>query len=75
LVDRVEELKRAGHAVISLSVGEPAFVTPERIRVYANQALDEGYAFYPDSVGIIDLRETIAEKLRRDNRIEADPRK
>jgi len=42
LLDRVKELKRAGHEVISLSAGEPDFVTPEHIRTYAKRALDEG---------------------------------
>lgn len=75
LLDRVKELNRAGHEVISLSAGEPDFVTPEHIRMYAKRALDEGYTFYPDSAGLMELREAIAQKLRRDNRIEADPKK
>lgn len=75
LLDRVKELKRAGHEVISLSAGEPDFVTPEHIRTYAKRALDDGYTFYPDSAGLLELREAIAEKLRRDNEIEADPKK
>lgn len=74
-MDKVKELKRAGQDVISLSVGEPDFVTPEHVRAYAKQALDEGYTFYPDSAGLFELREAIAEKLQRDNSITADPRK
>jgi aminotransferase len=74
-LDKVKELKRAGQDVISLSVGEPDFVTPEHVRAYAKQALDEGYTFYPDSAGLFELREAIAEKLQRDNSITADPRK
>jgi aspartate/methionine/tyrosine aminotransferase len=73
LLDRVKELRRAGQDVISLSAGEPDFVTPEHIRMYAKRALDEGYTFYPDSAGLIELRDAIAEKLRCDNGIEADP--
>ena len=75
LLDRVKELKREGHEVISLSAGEPDFVTPEHIRTYAKRALDEGYTFYPDSAGLIELREAIAEKLQRENRVEADPKR
>jgi len=48
ILDRVKALKRAGEDVTSLSAGEPDFVTPEHIRAYAKQALDEGYTFYPD---------------------------
>ena len=73
ILDRVKALKRAGEDVISLSAGEPDFVTPEHIRAYAKQALDEGYTFYPDSAGLLELREAIADKLKRENNIDADP--
>ncbi len=73
ILDRVKALKRAGEDVISLSAGEPDFVTPEHIRAYAKQALDEGYTFYPDTAGLLELREAIADKLERDNSIDADP--
>lgn len=75
LSEKVKELKRAGQDVISLSVGEPDFVTPEHVRNYAKQALDEGYTFYPDSAGLIELREAVAEKFQRENRISVDPKK
>jgi len=71
--DQVKALKRAGEDVLSLSAGEPEFVTPEHIREYAKQALDEGYTFYPDTAGLWELRVAIAEKLLRDNKIDADP--
>jgi len=73
ILDRVKTLKRAGEDVISLSAGEPDFATPEHIREYAKQALDEGYTFYPDAAGLWELREAIADKLERDNSIDADP--
>jgi len=73
ILDRVKALKQAGEDVISLSVGEPDFVTPEHIRAYAKQALDEGYTFYPDSAGLLELRVAIADKLKRENKINADP--
>ncbi len=74
VLDRVKELKRAGEDVISLSAGEPDFVTPAHIRAYAKQALDEGYTFYPDVPGIMELREAIAKKLHSENGIEANPK-
>jgi aspartate/methionine/tyrosine aminotransferase len=73
ILDRVKALKRAGEDVTSLSVGEPDFATPEHIREYAKQALDEGYTYYPDAAGLWELREAIAGKLERDNNIDADP--
>ncbi len=74
IMDQVRKLQRAGEDVIDLSAGEPDFVTPEHIRAYAKQALDEGYTFYSDTSGLMELRETIAEKVKRDNGIEASPK-
>jgi aminotransferase len=74
ILDRVKELNRTGQDVISLSAGEPDFVTPEHIRAYAKQALDEGYTFYPDTLGLLELREAISEKLERENQIYANPK-
>lgn len=59
--------------VINLGIGQPDFDTPEFIREAAKQALDQGYTRYPPAKGFADLRQAIAEKLRRDNRIHADP--
>lgn len=59
--------------VINLGIGQPDFDTPEFIREAAKKALDEGYTRYPPAKGFEDLREAIAEKLRRENQIIADP--
>ena len=75
LLDRVRELKRTGQEIISLSAGEPDFVTPQHIREYAKNALDEGYTFYSESAGLFELRTAIADKLQRENGIQADPSK
>ena len=75
LLDRVRELKRTGQEIISLSAGEPDFVTPQHIRAYAKNALDEGYTFYSESAGLFELRTAIADKLQRENGIQADPSK
>ncbi len=73
MISRVKELKRSGVDVISLGAGEPGFVTPEHIREFAKKVLDEGNTFYADSAGVLELRTAIAEKMERDNGIEADP--
>jgi aminotransferase len=59
--------------VVNLGIGEPDFPTPEHIRSAAKNALDEGYTTYPPARGFRDLREAIAEKLRNENHISADP--
>jgi aspartate/methionine/tyrosine aminotransferase len=66
LADRVPD-------VINLGIGQPDFDTPEFIREAAKKALDDGYTRYPPGAGFIDLREAIAEKLKRENNITADP--
>jgi aspartate/methionine/tyrosine aminotransferase len=59
--------------VVNLGIGQPDFDTPEHIREAAKQALDQGYTRYPPAKGFPDLRQAIAEKLRRENRILVDP--
>jgi len=61
------ELKDQGLDVISLSLGEPDFGTPDFIKEAAKSAIDEGYSHYPPIPGYADLREAIAHKLKRDN--------
>ena len=65
---KARELKASGIDVISLSLGEPDFKTPDYVREAAKQAIDDGsYFSYPPVPGYPDLREAIAEKFSRDN--------
>src|SRR5690554_2901598 len=74
MAQKARELKEQGRDVISLSLGEPDFKTPEHIREAAKKAIDEGaYFAYPPVPGYMDLRKAIAEKLKRDNNIPAKP--
>jgi len=59
--------------VINLGIGQPDFDTPVFIREAAKKALDDGYTRYPPAKGFDDLREAIAQKLKTDNNIVADP--
>ena len=61
------ELKAAGKDIISLSLGEPDFFTPEFIKDAAKEALDQNYTMYTPVAGYDDLRESISLKFRRDN--------
>jgi aspartate/methionine/tyrosine aminotransferase len=58
--------------VVNLGIGQPDFDTPAFIREAAKQALDEGYTRYPPAKGFADLRQAIAEKLKKENNIIAD---
>jgi aminotransferase len=59
--------------VVRLEVGEPDFDTPARVTAAAKRALDEGFTHYTSSAGIMPLREAISAKLKRENRVDADP--
>jgi len=68
---KVQELKKQGRRIISLGLGEPDFETPEHIKTAAIDALNMGLTRYSAAQGLPELRELIAEKLYRDNGIEA----
>lgn len=67
------ELKAQGHNVINLSVGEPDFFTPDKIKEAAKKAIDENFSFYPPVNGYLELREAICKKLERDNNLHYTP--
>ncbi|AMM54879.1 pyridoxal phosphate-dependent aminotransferase [Pyrococcus kukulkanii] len=60
--------------VISLGIGEPDFDTPQHIKEYVKEALDLGLTHYGPNIGLLELREAIAEKLKKQNGIDADPK-
>lgn len=66
-------LKAQGHDVISLSIGEPDFDTPDHIKEAAKKALDEGYTKYTPVPGLMELRQAICTKFKRDNGLEFTP--
>ena len=65
------ELKSQGKDIISFSLGEPDFNTPGHIIDAAKASLDRGDTHYTPSPGIPELRKAIAEKLKKENKIEA----
>ncbi len=67
------ELKALGHDVINLSLGEPDFFTPDRIKQVAKEAIDQNYSFYTPVNGYLDLRQEICNKLKRDNGLDYCP--
>jgi len=73
IAEKVKELKNKGIEIIDLSWGEPYFDTPYIIKESAKNALDNNFTHYTNSRGIIELRETISEKLKRKNNILYDP--
>lgn len=67
------ELRAQGHDVISLSLGEPDFDTPDHIKEAAYQALKDGYTKYTPVSGLPELTKAISEKFKRDNQLDYMP--
>lgn len=61
------ELKAQGIDIISLSLGEPDFATPEVVKQAAIKAINDNYSYYTHVSGYVELRESIAKKFKRDN--------
>ena len=59
--------------MISLSLGEPDFDTPDFIKAAANEAMDQNYTHYMPIPGFADVRASIAAKFKRDNHLEYTP--
>lgn len=64
---KARELKAKGVDVIGLGAGEPDFDTPDNIKQAAKDAIDRGETKYTAVAGIIELREAICEKFKREN--------
>ena len=67
------DLKAQGRDIISLSLGEPDFNTPDFIKDAAKKAIDENYSTYSPVDGYMDLKEAICKKFKRDNNLDYKP--
>ena len=67
------ELKANGIDIISLSLGEPDFNTPDVIKEAAKKAIDDNFSYYTHVSGYLELREAICKKFKRDNGIDYSP--
>ncbi|THH41521.1 pyridoxal phosphate-dependent aminotransferase [Neolewinella litorea] len=67
------EVMAQGHDVISLSLGEPDFDTPDHIKEAAKRALDEGQTKYTPVPGTAELRKAISDKFKRENGLAYSP--
>lgn len=71
--ERAEALERQGHPVVHLEFGEPDFETPEVVREAAVRAIRDGRTKYTHSLGILPLREAIADHYQRTYRVAVSP--
>ena len=73
MTQKARELKASGVDVISLSVGEPDFDTPDHIKQAGIDAIHRNETRYPPVSGIVPLREAIAKKFKRENGLDYKP--
>ena len=73
MAQKSRELKARGIDIISLSLGEPDFNTPDHIKEAAKKAIDDNYSKYPPVPGYDDLRKAISKKFRVENGLEYSP--
>lgn len=73
VTQKARELKAQGREIISLSVGEPDFDTPDNIKNAAIDAIRRGETKYTPVSGINPLREAIAKKFKRENGLDYKP--
>jgi aspartate aminotransferase len=66
---KARELKTAGKDIISLSLGEPDFNTPDFIKDAAIEAINQDYNSYTPVDGYVELKEAICVKFKRDNNL------
>lgn len=67
------ELKASGREVIGLSAGEPDFDTPDNIKAATIDAINRGETKYTPVAGIVELRQAICAKFKRENGLEYSP--
>ena len=73
MAQKSRELAAEGFDIISLSLGEPDFNTPDYIKEAAKKAIDDNYTKYPPVPGYNDLKEAISRKFREENGLDYSP--
>jgi len=73
MAQKSRELKAKGIDIISLSLGEPDFNTPDYIKEAAKKAIDDNYSKYPPVPGYDDLRKAISKKFKDENGLNYTP--
>lgn len=67
------EMRKNGIDILRFGTGEPDFDTPHNIKEAAKYALDEGFTKYTAANGILELRQAVCKKFKRDNGIDVAP--
>jgi len=70
---KARDLKAAGRAIISLTIGEPDFDTPDNVKQAAIAAIIRGETKYTPVSGIVPLKDAIVKKFKRENGLDYKP--
>lgn len=70
---KAKEMKKQGLDVVSFGAGEPDFDTMIHIKEAAKKAIDDGFTKYTATSGILELKEAVVAKMRRDNWLDYKP--
>ena len=73
VLERAQELERAGARIIHLEVGEPDFDAPACVKEAVCKALEDGFTHYTHSLGLYDLREAICGYYQKHYQVSVDP--
>ncbi len=73
VLEKAQEFERMGEKVIHMEVGEPDFDTPECINEACYRSICEGKTHYTHSLGLIELREAIAEDYLKKYQVKVSP--
>ena len=70
---KAKAMKAKGIDVIDFGVGEPDFDTPQHIKQAGIDAINQGFTKYTPAAGTPELRQAVADKLKRDNDLDYPP--
>jgi aspartate/methionine/tyrosine aminotransferase len=73
VLERAQELERAGARIIHLEVGEPDFDAPACVKEAVCKALEDGFTHYTHSLGLYELREAICGYYQKHYQVSVDP--
>ncbi len=73
MAQKSRDLRALGHDVVSLTVGEPDFDTPDNIQHAATAAMKAGFTHYSPVAGIPELKAAVSKKLKSENNLDYSP--
>lgn len=73
LDSKAKAMKAAGEDVVNFGAGEPDFNTPDHIKAAGIKAIEDNFTRYTPAGGIMDLKEAICAKFKKDNQLDYQP--